>query len=120
MKALPDKLLTLILLPVRMVQRAIGNFKQEIQDKINAILGNFLMLLSIVIVVLISLLFASAGLGLYLNEVLESNYLGFFLVAIFYLFLAAVLSIVKKNKAAKGNFTNRVKRILEIEYTPKK
>ena len=66
--------------------------------------------------ILISVLFLSLGLGLYLNALLESQYLGFFIVALAFLLSFVVIIVIRKSQRVPF-FTNTfIKLFVKLFY----
>ncbi len=59
---------------------------------------------------LIAVLFFFVTAGLYLGELLQSQWMGFGIVALFAIFVVLILLLIKK--PAKKNFTNRIVQFL--------
>ena len=74
----------------------------EILSLVMAHISSFLMLLGFG---LIFLLFVSLGAGLFLNEILESHYLGFIAIAGIFVFIVLALLIIRRIKKTPF-FTN--------------
>lgn len=80
------------------VETEIELLKLEIREKTEEFLQKIIILAIAGVFIFLFLILFSVGLSLLLNNVLESNYLGFFIISFFYVFLSAILIIRKKNK----------------------
>ncbi len=80
--------------------------KYEAVYKLADIFSNLAVKLAITIVVVIFLLFVNIGLALLLGEYLGEVYYGFIGIGVFYLFIAALLSIFREQwiKTPVSNF----------------
>ncbi|MDX1903227.1 MAG: phage holin family protein [Thermonemataceae bacterium] len=79
-------------------------FKIELQEKVKTQLSNALLLLLWLGLAFISLLFFSFAFAFYLNEVLESKFIGFILVALVFAILFAVAFSPNSRKKIKNYF----------------
>jgi len=76
-------------------------------DKVAHLASNTFSYIPIVFLTMLTVLMLSVGLGLYLNYVLESEYLGFFVLGGAYLFIGLIVAAVRKNSIAKP-FRNKI------------
>lgn len=70
-------------------------------DKVSHLASNTASYIPIVFTTVLTILMISVGLGLYLNQVLQSEYLGFFVLGGAYLLIVLILAAVRKNSIAK-------------------
>jgi len=70
--------------------------KLEVADRSSVLASKLLSKLFLGIILFMFLLFFSLGIGLFLTELLENNYLGFGIVAFFYLLLAIIFTLGRK------------------------
>lgn len=71
-------------------------------EKLTLILTSLMSWLITGVVLLLFALFSSIGLALYLGDLLGKSYYGFFLLAIFYLFLGTIVHFFLVKKLRKG------------------
>lgn len=70
--------------------------KLEVANRSSVLVSKLLSKLFLGIVIFLFVLFFSLGISLFLSELLENNYLGFGIVASFYLLLAIIFSLGRK------------------------
>ena len=88
-------------------QTSINLFALNSVDKTADVLSSLTTRLIIAMVVAIFTLFVNIGVGLFIGELLNAYYLGFFIVSTFYLILACALYIFR-NKLIKEPIANGV------------
>ena len=79
------------------VETRVALVKLEIRDEVGGILSRGLMMMLIFMIGFLFLLFLSIGLAQYLNMLLESQFAGYLLVALFFGLILAVLLITRKS-----------------------
>ena len=77
------------------VEKRIGLFKIELKEDLALSAARFLVVLIMGLAFFMIVLFSSLGAAVFLNSVLDSNTLGFFLVAGFYIVLVIVFILAK-------------------------
>ena len=88
--------------PVTYLKIEIERVKDNVQAKISDIVTKIVVFAAMGIVGLFILVFGSITLGLYLNQVLESHFLGFLIVTGFYVLILIVLLLISdKEKIAR-------------------
>lgn len=80
-------------------------------DKLSRVTSNVLSYLPIIFLVVLTIVMASVGLSLYLNQVLQSDFSGFFVVGGVYLLTGLILVLIRKDSLAKP-FRNKIIREL--------
>ncbi len=80
------------------IQIRVDKIKLDLIAQASKLLSNFMSLILIVIVGLFFFIFASVALGAFLNEVLESVYLGYLILSGFYFVLLIIIFILIKTK----------------------
>ncbi len=73
--------------------------KLDIKEQSSEYLMKGIFLIGIVLFLLLILLFISLGLAFYINEITNSRYYGFFIMAIFYAIVVLLLFLTRKNKS---------------------
>lgn len=86
--------------------------KARIEDKISFILSKVVIWAAIFFVSLFFILFVSLTASQYLNDVFESMYIGYGLVALFYLVLLIILFIVKKVESLNNAIRKRSSKVV--------
>ena len=82
--------------------------KVDLVDKISAAVSRLISFFILFLILLFVIGFASITLGNYLNEILESNYLGYSIITLFYIIIFIVLYTFAKS----GKFKN----LIESEF----
>ncbi|PRY86000.1 phage holin family protein [Mongoliibacter ruber] len=82
----------------QLVEVRIELIKDEISERLSAIMTKIVILATMVIATLLMLLFASISLAFYLSELLYSTYKGFLYVAFIYLLIFVLLLFLKDAK----------------------
>ncbi|MBD1364736.1 phage holin family protein [Mucilaginibacter sp. ZT4R22] len=70
--------------------------KLEVIERSTSIIANVVVELIVVVTLVLTFLFASFTLALFLGDVFHSNWKGFGLVALLYLLIAVILMVAKK------------------------
>jgi len=78
------------------VETRIKLLKLEVIDRSTSIIATLIVELVIIISLILTFLFASFTLALYLGDVLGANWKGFGAVAIVYLLIAVIIIVAKK------------------------
>src|SRR5690242_8179396 len=78
------------------VEARVALVKLEIRDEVGGLLSRGIMVMLIAMVGFLFILFLSIGLAQYLNTVLESQFAGYLLVALFFGLVLAVLLLTRK------------------------
>lgn len=86
-------------------------FKIEIKEWIAKILSNLIYFLILLMLILVILIFISMSAGFYLNQILESNFWGFGIVASFYLLIVILFILNSKKNIAIIN--SQIQKIIE-------
>jgi len=81
--------------------------KLETAEHYSAIMANLISKFIVGLVIVLFVFFLSLGICFYLSELLGNSYLGFAIIAGFYLFLGIILSIGRKSLLKKG-IQNRI------------
>lgn len=76
-------------------------------DKGSQLFANLLSGILVIIFALLAFLFGSFALGFYLSEILGNTYIGFLIVAGFYLLIAIILNSIK-DKYLEKKFMNMI------------
>ena len=97
-ESIVDHLKEALLLNVKDVKLVVIEF-------LSLLMAHFSSTLLMIGFILICVLFLSLGLGLYINELYNSNYMGFFVVGIGFILLFAILKIIRKIRGVPY-FTN--------------
>lgn len=79
--------------------------KVEVLEKTSNIITTLIMLFILAFMFSMMLIFISLALGNYLNNLFDSNYIGFAIMAIFFLIIVVLLSV----SISKGYFHKKVK-----------
>lgn len=72
-------------------------FKYEVIERSTSIIADVITDLAVIVVLVITFLFASFTLALYLGDVLHSNWQGFACVTVLYAVIATVIALAKRN-----------------------
>lgn len=80
--------------------------KLDIQEESGKYLMRISFLIFILFLFLFSILFVCLGLAFYLNEVMESHYLGFFIIAGFFFAVCMVIYILRNSRRIINFFKN--------------
>jgi hypothetical protein len=93
------------------IETRVALVKIEIREEVAIILSRGLMLTLLFMVGFMFLLFLSFGLAHYLNAVLQSDFGGYMIVALFFGFLLVVLLLFRKSlfKMLEKQFTEMIK-----------
>jgi hypothetical protein len=78
------------------VETRVKLLKLEVIERSTSIIANIVVELIVIIALVLTFLFASFTLALFLGDVFHSNWKGFGSVAIFYLLFAVILIVAKK------------------------
>jgi len=79
------------------VETRVALVKLEIREEVAGILSRGLMIMLIFMVGFLCLLFLSIGLAQYLNTLLESQFAGYLIVALFFGLLLTILLLARKS-----------------------
>lgn len=82
--------------------------KVDIVEKISGAISRIISFFILFLVLLFVIGFASISLGTYLNESLDSNFLGYFIITIFYIIIFFGLFIFSKS--------GKLKNLIEAEF----
>lgn len=74
-----------------LIETRISLIKQDIQDEFVGIISRLMLLLVIVLLLVLTILFLSLSLAYYLNQIMDSPYYGFLMVALMYLLVMVIL-----------------------------
>ena len=85
--------------------------KLKILDKTSDVVSSFIPHSVVFVLIASFMLFVSLGLAFWLGELLGKNYLGFFVVGIFYVFTAIVLHFIL-HKWLKRNLYNYIIKLI--------
>ncbi len=77
------------------IETRIGLVKQEIQDEFLGILSRIILLTVIGSMLLLAFLFLSLSMAFFLSQITKSPYMGFLIVALFYLLVVMLLYLTK-------------------------
>ena len=86
-------------------------FKLDIQEGLAKILANLAFFSILLLLVLIVLIFISMTVSFYLNKALDSSFLGFGIVALFYLLLLVLFILFSKKNMEV--ITSRIQKIID-------
>ena len=89
------------------------NWKQDFYKKLADILASIIVLIIVSFVFLMMLLFMGFGLSFYLNNILESSYLGFLIVGCLFLISAWIMSLSIRSGYLQRKLLKLMMRILE-------
>ena len=84
------------------IKLKIEQIKLEMVGHVARLMSQVIVLFLLVILGLFTLLFLSFALGALLNELLESNYLGFLIIAGIYLIAVLILASLSKSGKVQG------------------
>jgi hypothetical protein len=101
-----------LLAPFRYAERKLKDVKEEAKEDLQALLATVIKLVSMGIAALLFLLFLSIFLANLLNDALESEYLGYAIVAGIYLITAIALYIAKEVSENKRKVEENRKKAL--------
>ncbi len=94
---------------VGILDKAMDYFKVQRQQIRLQLIGLIAKILShllgyIVMTIMVGLVifFSGLGFGFYLNELLDSDYLGFFIVAVFFLIITIVVIVLSRSQIIQG------------------
>lgn len=90
----------------------IAIIRSEMEEKVAQSIAKALPLLFIMLSVFLFFLFGSITLGLYLSIATGSTIMGFGIITAFYLVLALLFYLIRKNKTYIENFYKQIKRRL--------
>lgn len=85
-------------------------------DKASHLISNTASFIPIMFITILTVLMASVGLGLYLNRVTQSDFLGFFVLAGCYFFIGLILWSVRKNSIAKPLRNKIIKELFRTNH----
>ncbi|MEJ0030978.1 MAG: phage holin family protein [Bacteroidota bacterium] len=93
------------------VETRVALVKIEIREEVAAILSRGLMIMIMFMIGFLFILFVSLGLAQYLNTLLESQFVGYMIVALFFGILLCVLLIGRKGffKMLEKQFVEMIK-----------
>ena len=94
-------------------QSKVESWKMDFYRKLSDILASVILLIIVSFVFLIMLLFLGFGLSFYLNNLLESNYLGFLIVGGLFLITAWIMSMSIRSGSLQRKLVNMMMRILD-------
>ena len=89
------------------------NWKQDFYKKLADILASIILLIIVSFVFLMMLLFMGFGLSFYLNNIMESSYLGFLIVGFLFLISAWIMSLSIRSGYLQRKLLKLMMRILE-------
>ncbi len=98
--------------PVNFVESKVEQAKGEVRKEVANAMASVTMIIIMAVTALIVLFFLSAGLAMFLNIVLESEYVGFLIVGSFYLILLIVFTVLRNNK----EFMERLRKRYRKEF----
>lgn len=112
--------------PVTYLKIEIERVKGNVKHKISDIITKLVIFAALGLVSLLVLIFGSVTLGLYLNAVLESSFLGFLIVTAFYILILIILLVIKDKEKiirkmlgfAKHNVAVTLKEPQQFEQDP--
>ncbi len=93
--------------------------KLDLSEHLANVLAQVIAYLIIIIFGSLVFAFASMGVAFLLNEVLESSYLGFMIVAGFYLLILIVVFILLKSGKLKSFFENQLVQNTDLDLEDK-
>ena len=91
----------------------VENWRLDFYKKLADILASIIVLIIVSFVFLIMLLFMGFGLSFYLNNILQSSYLGFLIVGFLFLISAWIMSLSIRSGYLQGKLLKLMLRILE-------
>ena len=74
-------------------------FKIEAKEELSAIITKVVIILMVILLGAFTLLFASLAIGIYLNFLFNSSFIGFVIIAIFYLIFLVIGLMLKDHKS---------------------
>lgn len=95
-----------------MVETKIELIKLEIQKEFSSILSRLVILMMVGAVALFGLLFLSLSSAFYLNDLLNSSFLGFLILGGFYVFLILLLILAKDSENFQYQIQKSIKSFL--------
>lgn len=84
------------------VETQVSLTKIEIKEEVLSSIGKLLSVLVMVIFLFFTVLFLSVALSIYLNEIMQTSYWGFVLIALFYLILCLLSAWFIKTEKFKS------------------
>jgi len=91
------KYIDLVNHPGYYIRMEVERIKASAQEKLTEVISKLVILVAIGLVALFVLMFLSVTVGLLLNDVLDSSYLGFLIVTGFYVLVLVLLFLVKNH-----------------------
>lgn len=101
--------------PVNFVESKVDQAKGEVRKEIANGMASVTMIIIMAVTALIVIFFLSAGLAMYLNIVLESEFTGFLIVGIFYLCLFGFFTYLRNNDAFMRKLRQRYRKEFGVE-----
>ena len=98
----------------------VKDIKLSLIEFLSLMMAHFSSTILMIGLILICVLFLSLGLGLYINEIYNSNYLGFFIVAAAFVLLFIIISVIRKIRGIPYFTNTYVKLFVKIFYNESK
>ncbi len=101
--------------PVSFVESKVEQAKGEVRKEIANGMASVTMIIIMAVTALIVIFFLSAGLAMYLNIVMESEFLGFLVIGTFYLILLGFFTYLRNNEAFMERLRIRYRKEFGVE-----
>ena len=114
------KILTELSKPQKLIKNLIGFLetkieliKLDIRDEFSEVLSKMIVFIVVMFLLFSTIMFASMTLANYLNQLFSSTFIGYGIVAIFYLLLIGLIYLLRNNKMLKKFVSDQIKKHLE-------
>ena len=114
------KILTELSKPQKLVKNLIGFLetkieliKLDIRDEFSEVLSKLVVFIVVIFLLFSAIMFASITLANYLNQLFSSTFIGYGVMAIFYLLLIGLIYLLRDNKVLKRFVNDQIKKYLE-------
>lgn len=105
---------------IKYIESRIDLIKFETKESITEAVISIVRIVTLLILTLFTTIFLSIALALYLNQVLESTFVGFLIVGGFYLILSLIALLFKDNQVFKEKIMNGIFKEKDKEGTTTK
>lgn len=82
--------------PVNFVEHQVQKVKDNIREEVSEKVSKLILIISLGVLMLFAVLFTSIGLAAYVNQILESEVYGYFIVAGIYVLLFTILFVIRR------------------------
>ncbi|MDN5203954.1 phage holin family protein [Fulvivirgaceae bacterium BMA10] len=94
------------------VETKIELLKLDVREEISKVLAKLIAIIVLLLLCFLMIIFLSLALGNYLNDILESSFLGYLIVAAVYLILIAIMNFLKNSGSFKKMIDKQVKKMV--------